>query len=415
MRAHAVHAVRPPAPACGGHASPPPAHSPATAAACLNRPAQSAVWPPPRLLTTSCAPLVARARTPQADFDESDFLVADPRGFAAVAEHLAAAVFGGGGGAVEGGDDDLSGRGAFGGAEEAGFSPLPAAGGSRPFASPGQHSAAGSCADGLGGSGRVASGASAFGSGAGLGARSCDQRLRLNARVTRIERAAQGGVLVSTADGHSHSAAIVLVTVSVGVLQAVGAPSRIQFVPELPLPKLQAVHELSMGGYTKVFLAFASKFWPEEQRHILIAHPRRGLYGIVTHLGSGVTRYPPSEAHVLCVTITGDEARRVEGLSDEEVIDEIGQLFSQVAAPALSRQREEERRCALRCEPCVWLALQELACGQAVKPSPERPLHALTRSPPPPAHSSRPDRVARVHACMHACAGVGGAAGAAAA
>ncbi|KAJ1638365.1 flavin-containing amine oxidoreductase-domain containing protein [Pavlovales sp. CCMP2436] len=87
-----------------------------------------------------------------------------------------------------------------------------------------------------------------------------------------------------------------------------------------------------MGAYTRVFLAFPHKFWPETQRHILIAHPRRGLYGVVTNVGSDLTRYPPSDAHTLCVTVTGDEARRIELLSDDEVSEEVMQLFGHVWA-----------------------------------------------------------------------------------
>jgi polyamine oxidase len=123
-------------------------------------------------------------------------------------------------------------------------------------------------------------------------------------------------------------AATVLLTVSVGVLQS----AQIRFVPELPISKLQPLHEISMAAYTKVYLAFGSKFWPELQRHILIAHPRRGMYGIVTHLGSGIARYPPADSHILCVTVTGDEARRVEALSDGEVCKEAMELFAAVWA-----------------------------------------------------------------------------------
>lgn len=142
--------------------------------------------------------------------------------------------------------------------------------------------------------------------------------------ATHTTHLSLGGIVVCARQvrGTAH----VLLTVSIGVLQS----SQIKFVPELPLSKLQPLHELTMGAYTKVYMCFPSKFWPEDQRHILIAHPRRGLYGVVTHLGSGVTRYPPPDSHILCVTVTGDEARRVELLSDDEISDEIMQLFGYV-------------------------------------------------------------------------------------
>jgi len=183
------------------------------------------------------------------DYDESDWVAADPRGFASVARHLAAGVFSEG-----------------------------------------------------------------------------DPRLLLGTRVTRIERSDRGGVLVVSSDGRVRVAKIVLLTVSVGVLQS----SAIRFVPELPLSKLRPLHDLAMGAYTRVYLAFPSKFWPEEQRHILIAHPRRGHYAVVTVMGTEVTRYPPAEAHMLCVTVTGDEARRVDALADDEVTAEVTSLFRDV-------------------------------------------------------------------------------------
>lgn len=179
--------------------------------------------------------------------------------------------------------------------------------------------------------------------------RAWDGRLRLNTKVTRIERGAHGGVLVTTDDGQQRGAALVLLAVSAGVLQS----EQICFAPELPLAKLAALHEVRMGGATKVFLAFPSKFWPEEQAHILIAHPRRGYYAVVSHLGAGAGagRYPPAGAHILCVTVTGAEARRVDALSDDEVVDEIGELFALVWGEAPVPPPLEARVCRWGSDP----------------------------------------------------------------
>ena len=77
-----------------------------------------------------------------------------------------------------------------------------------------------------------------------------DVPVRLSTPVTEVE-AVKGGFRLQTPQG-SLSARAVIVTVSVGVLQA----GHIRFKPALPLMLVKALDGLAMGALTKVALAF---------------------------------------------------------------------------------------------------------------------------------------------------------------
>lgn len=58
------------------------------------------------------------------------------------------------------------------------------------------------------------------------------------------------------------SASAVLITIPLGVLKASpGEPGAIQFTPQLPLEKLQAMDKLEMGKVIRVTLQFRQRFW----------------------------------------------------------------------------------------------------------------------------------------------------------
>ncbi|MEM8712682.1 MAG: NAD(P)/FAD-dependent oxidoreductase [Planctomycetota bacterium] len=79
--------------------------------------------------------------------------------------------------------------------------------------------------------------------------------VRLNTRVNAIEQSRRG-VRVHTSNA-TYSGALVIVTVSLGVLQS----AAIQFLPGLPAGKAAAIGRLGMGSMEKVVLSYPSQFW----------------------------------------------------------------------------------------------------------------------------------------------------------
>ncbi|CAN1179762.1 Polyamine oxidase 1 [Linum perenne] len=141
-----------------------------------------------------------------------------------------------------------------------------------------------------------------------------DPRLKLNQVVTEINYC-KNGVRVKTEDGCEYHAKYAIVSVSLGVLQS----NFIQFIPDLPEWKEQAVKEFDMGTFTKIFLRFPHKFWPSQPgtEFFLYAHERRGYYPIWHHL-----EHVMPGSNILFVAVTGDESKRILKLSDSEIQEE---------------------------------------------------------------------------------------------
>ncbi|CAN0890270.1 Polyamine oxidase 6 [Linum grandiflorum] len=142
-----------------------------------------------------------------------------------------------------------------------------------------------------------------------------DPRLKLNQVVREIDYN-ENGVRVKTEDGSEYHAKHAVVSVSLGVLQS----NLIQFTPNLPKWKAQAVKEFDMGTFTKIFLRFPHKFWPSDPgtEFFLYAHERRGYYPIWHHL-----EHVMPGSNILFVVVTGEESRRIHKLTDYEIQEEV--------------------------------------------------------------------------------------------
>ncbi|CAI0398718.1 unnamed protein product [Linum tenue] len=132
-------------------------------------------------------------------------------------------------------------------------------------------------------------------------------------KVAREIAYSKSGVTIKTEDGSTYSANYVIVSASVGVLQS----DLIQFKPTLPMWKRMAISDFSMTIYTKIFIKFPYKFWPSGEpgtEIFLYTHIQRGYYPVWQHLDN---EYPGS--NILMVTVTADESRRVEQLSNAAI------------------------------------------------------------------------------------------------
>ena len=111
------------------------------------------------------------------------------------------------------------------------------------------------------------------------------------------------------------SAEIVLMTASVGVLQS----ELVSWVPPLPNWKLAALSGgLNMAWYTKCFVSWEQSWLPTSQpTHTLIAGSNAGRWPILSRVSAD------DQGEVVCCTACGDEARRLEAMSDEDATVEL--------------------------------------------------------------------------------------------
>ncbi|XP_028784522.1 polyamine oxidase 1-like [Neltuma alba] len=152
-----------------------------------------------------------------------------------------------------------------------------------------------------------------------------DDRLKLN-KVVRELQHSRSGVTVITEDGCIFEADYVVLSVSIGVLQS----ELIAFNPPLPRWKLESIEKCDVMVYTKIFLKFPDKFWPSgpEKEFFIYAHERRGYYTFWQHMENA---YPGS--HILVVTLTNEESKRVEAQSDQETLKEAMAVLMDMFGP----------------------------------------------------------------------------------
>ncbi|KAI0126898.1 putative flavin-containing polyamine oxidase [Xylariales sp. AK1849] len=144
-----------------------------------------------------------------------------------------------------------------------------------------------------------------------------DRRLLLDTTVTDIWYSASG-VEITTSDGDCIQADYAICTFSVGVLQH---ESAVTFEPSLPSWKRTAIEMFEMGTYTKIFMQFPSRFWPDDTEFFLYADPiQRGWYPIWQSLD--LEGFFP-DSHVIFVTVTERESHRVEKMTEAETQAEV--------------------------------------------------------------------------------------------
>ena len=152
------------------------------------------------------------------------------------------------------------------------------------------------------------------------------KKIKLNTVVKKILYY-NTGVRVETTDGSIYVADFAICTFSTSVLKS----DLVQFSPALPKWKLEALHKVPMGVYTKIFIKFPRKFW-DSHEFILYAHRRRGYYPVWMDLempgiapGSGI----------LHVTVTSEVGRRVESQPESETLSEIMAELRKVYGPGI--------------------------------------------------------------------------------
>ena len=146
-----------------------------------------------------------------------------------------------------------------------------------------------------------------------------DSRMQLNTTVKEIKWN-DNGVYVTSEDGDVYTADYALVTFSIGVLKS----GLVQFTPQLPNWKLEAIFKLNMVIYTKIFIKFPTKFWDDEE-YILYASKRRGYYPMIQNMEAD-SRLPKG-TNILLITVTGEESERLAYQTNEQTLKEIMEVL----------------------------------------------------------------------------------------
>ncbi|XP_033123897.1 uncharacterized protein LOC117122435 [Anneissia japonica] len=148
-------------------------------------------------------------------------------------------------------------------------------------------------------------------------------KILLNKKAVTVDQSSGNNVAVTCDDGQVFRATRVLVTVSCSVLQNKG----IEFIPDLPGWKKRTINRFKMADYSKIYIQFPQNFWGDREI-IMHTSSQRGRYPLFTNLGAE-GMYPVG-TNILMAELTGDEARRVEVLTDEEIQTEVVTVLRQI-------------------------------------------------------------------------------------
>lgn len=135
--------------------------------------------------------------------------------------------------------------------------------------------------------------------------------IQLNQRVSKIDYS--GSKAKITHNSNITEADYVLVTVPLGVLKS----GTIQFVPNLPSAKQNAVQKVGMNCVNKFLLTWDTAFWDDEQ-YICYTPEIRDKFNYFVN----VKKFNPN-VNALMTFAYADSARETETMTDEQIISEI--------------------------------------------------------------------------------------------
>ncbi|XP_022088783.1 lysine-specific histone demethylase 1B-like [Acanthaster planci] len=140
--------------------------------------------------------------------------------------------------------------------------------------------------------------------------------IRLGQAVVSVDYSGQTTV-VTTRSGKEFKAAKVLVTVPLAILQQ----GLIDFHPQLPTIKQQALRNLGAGISEKIALKFPRSFWGKKTfgsdyfGHTPSIDDRRGYFSVFYDMTPN-----SKDCHVLMTVLSGDAVEKTKDLTDEQII-----------------------------------------------------------------------------------------------
>lgn len=150
--------------------------------------------------------------------------------------------------------------------------------------------------------------------------RAAGGHIHLNEEVSEIKFCPRGWVGVKTSSGKEYPAETIICTVSLGVLQS----GSIQFSPPLPKWKTAAIDQLEMFLFSKVYAKFDHPFWKRQKNQIVICSPEGNRYPLWMRYRNSNEK---SNSVMFLCYLGGDEAERVEALSNLQLQEEISLHF----------------------------------------------------------------------------------------
>ena len=149
-------------------------------------------------------------------------------------------------------------------------------------------------------------------------------QLHLNSTVTVIDWSNEECVCVQASENGQHNkycALYAISTLSVGVLQN----ETVQFVPQLPDMKMEAIGKFKMANYINIIMEFSEVFW-DATEFIAHIHNDRGYYPIFINFNLVDSRNPK----ILAAVLTGSNADRVARQPLANTISEIRQVLESI-------------------------------------------------------------------------------------
>ncbi|XP_064404112.1 uncharacterized protein LOC135349512 [Halichondria panicea] len=149
-------------------------------------------------------------------------------------------------------------------------------------------------------------------------------QLVLNAFVTTIDWSNDDCVCMSvnvSGTINQYCSRYAISTVSTGVLQS----ESIQFNPELPEWKKEAIQKFVLTRYIHIFMEFSEVFWNTTEIIRYIAN-ERGYYPVFFNLNL----IYPENPKILMAVVTGEEVDRIHSQTETETIAEIEQILSKI-------------------------------------------------------------------------------------
>ena len=141
--------------------------------------------------------------------------------------------------------------------------------------------------------------------------------IKTSHQVTKIEYGKK--VKIST-DRGEFTSDYALITVPLGVLKR----KKIQFVPDLPEKKKEAIQNLGYGVINKVFLKFPKKFWSTEV-------PRFGLVGNSSFEKiEFIDLNPVKNTPLLSGIVSGENAISLEKLNKKDIVKDLSDIIKKM-------------------------------------------------------------------------------------
>ncbi|KAI8110878.1 hypothetical protein M9434_004452 [Picochlorum sp. BPE23] len=139
-----------------------------------------------------------------------------------------------------------------------------------------------------------------------------DLDIRFNTPVKSVEQS-ESGVTVMTHDGDQYTGQYVLSTQSLGCLK----DNSIEYSPELPQIKKQAIDSMGMGTLNKAILVFDEQHWDDTDFIMKAMEDLTGAWKVFLDY-NGVLQKP-----VLVAINVATTAENMENMTDEETYDDV--------------------------------------------------------------------------------------------